>query len=130
MLFVTTPVVFPALDKLKDYLSKNKDREAIKLLKELEKQVPIKPNPQGIPSLWYMPLIGGNNFFDGFGFSDFKKKYNWSDAPSDENERNYPPSRPLLKFLQYLNKRMPQRWNLHAEKFEQDDDWLLLEIEK
>jgi len=127
VLFVTTPVVFTALDKLKSHFEKSKDREAKKLLNELEKQVPIKPNPKGIPSLWYMPLIGGNNFFDGFGFSDFKKDYNWSDAPSDENERNYPLNRPLLKFLQNLNKRMPQRWNTHTGKYEQDDDWLLLE---
>jgi hypothetical protein len=130
VLFVTTPVVFSAFNKLRDILNKSKNEEAIKLLNELEREVPIKQNPQGIPSLWYMPLIGGDNFFDGFGFADFKKEYNWTDAPSDESELNYPPNRPLIKFLQNLNEKIPKRWNPHLGKFEQDDEWLLLEIEK
>jgi len=130
VLFVTIPVVFPVLEELKNHLKKNKDRVGTRLLNELEKQVPIKPNPKGIPSLWYMPLIGGDNFFDSFGFSDFKNKFQWSNSPSDESEEQNPPKRPLLKFLKNLNQKMPKRWNPHKEKFEQNDDWLLLEIDK
>ena len=128
VLFVSTPVVFPALDKLKNHFEKSKDREAKKLLNELEKQVPIKPNPKGIPSLWYMPLIGGDNFFDGFGFTEFSRKFNWNISPSDEYEKKFPPKRPLLKFLKNLNEKTPKRWNPHKNKLEQDDDWLLLKI--
>jgi hypothetical protein len=127
---VSTPVIFPALDVLKSYLENKQDRNGQELLKEIEKQVPIKSNPKGIPSLWYMPLVGGENFFDGFGFYEFKDEYKWTDSLSDKNEKQFPPKRPLLKFLEILNKKLPYRWNLHIEKFERDDSWLLLEIEK
>jgi hypothetical protein len=127
VLFVSTPVVFPVLEELKKYFEENKDKKGIDILKDLEKQVPIKPNPKGIPSLWYMPLVGGDNFFDGFGFCDFKNQFKWSKSPSDKNEEQSPPKRPLLKFLEILNRKLPYRWNLHLNKFEQDDDWLLLE---
>jgi len=130
VLFISTPAVFPALKELKRHFQQNKDETGTQLLSQLENQVPIKPNPKGIPSLWYMPLIGGNNFFDGFGFCDFKNEYEWENSPSDEIEKHNPPKRPLLKFLGSLNKKMPQRWNLHLNKFEQDDDWLLLDIER
>jgi hypothetical protein len=127
VLFVSPPVVFPVLEELKKYFEENKDKKGMDILKYLEKQVPIKPNPKGIPSLWYMPLVGGDNFFDGFGFCDFKNRFKWSKSPSDKNEEQSPPKRPLLKFLEILNRKLPYRWNLHLNKFEQDDDWLLLE---
>ena len=125
VLFVSTPVIFPALDKLVEHLSNIGDKEGERLLSALIKQVPIKPNARGIPSLWYMPLIGGDNFFDGFGFSEFKNQFKWSYSPSDEREKNYRPRCSLLKFLTKLNEKMPKRWNPRLEKFEQDDDWLL-----
>jgi hypothetical protein len=128
VLFVSTPVIFPALDKLKAHLNKTKDVTGMRLLKGLEKQVPIKSDPEGIPSLWYMPLIGGDNFFDGFGFCDFRNKFKWSLSPSDKREKYNSPKRPLLKFLERLNKKLPTRWNFHLGKSEQDDDWLLLEV--
>lgn len=128
VLFVSTPVIFPALEELKYHLEETKDKVGTRLLTELEKQVPIKPNPNGIPSLWYMPLIGGDGFFDGFGFCEFKKKYRWTDSSSDRNEKQNPPKRPLLEFLEKLNSNLPYRWNLHLNKLEHDDDWLLLKI--
>jgi hypothetical protein len=130
VLFVSSPVIFPTFEALKSHLEDKGDRNGLELLKELEKQVPIKPNPKGIPSLWYMPLIGGDNFFDGFGFCEFKKKYKWTDSPSDRSEKQSTPKRPLLKFLDSLNRKLPHRWNPHLNRFEQDDDWLLLDIEK
>lgn len=126
VLFVSTPVVFPALEDLKYHFGQNKDKTGMRLLGQLERQVPVKPNPKGIPSLWYMPLIGGDNFFDGFGFSKFGKKFKWSKSPSDESEKHTPPKRPLLESLKHLNEKLPQRWNQPLDKFEQDDDWLLL----
>lgn len=129
VLFVSTPVIFPSLDKLSKHLSKCNDKGGMELLGNIIKEVPIKPNPKGIPSLWYMPLIGGNNFFDGFGFSDFKKDYKWTKSPSDDNEAHFPPKRPLLKFIERINRKLPMRWNLHTNKYESDDDWLLLEKE-
>ena len=130
VLLVSTPVIFSALDELTNHLNQHEDKAGIRLLSQLEKKVPIKPNHKGIPSLWYMPLIGGDNFFDGFGFCVFKKKFKWSESPSDKQEQKHLPKRPLLRFLEGLNKRIPKRWNLYKNKYEQDDDWLLLEIER
>ena len=66
VLFVSPPVSFPSLDKMRAHLKD--DKEGLALLEKLAAEVPIKPNPRGIPSMWYMPLIGSGNFFDGFGF--------------------------------------------------------------
>lgn len=126
VLFVSTPVVFPALENLKNFLNDSEDKTGLQLLSELVNQVPIKQNPKGIPSLWYMPLIGCDNFFDGFGFSKYAKKFKWTMSPSDEREQQDPPKRPFLDFLRQLNIRLPPRWNANKEKFEKDDDWLLL----
>ena len=129
VLFISTPVIFPALDELRERVLAAGDRKAKSLLDELVKQAPIKPNPQGIPSLWYMPLIGGENFFDGFGFDKYRKKFSWSAGPSDMREKHYPPKRPLLPFLKSLNHSLPKKWDSSKGKFVQDDDWLLLDLE-
>ena len=98
VLFVSPPVEFPALDDLRAHLAGRRDENALKLLAELENQVPIKPNPTGIPSLWYMPLVGGESFFDGFGFDDYRKAYKWpGDGPLDRREKEHTPKRPLLR---------------------------------
>ena len=128
VLFVSTPVVFPALENLKNHLNGSGNKTGLQLLSELKNQVPIKQNPKGIPSLWYIPLIGSNNFFDSFGFCKYAKKFNWLKSPSDELEHESPPKRPLLDFLQKLNIKLPPRWNANKKKFEKDDDWLLLKI--
>lgn len=129
VLFVSTPVVFPALDKLEEHLSAIGDRQGKSLLGQLAKQVPIKPNPKGTPSLWYMPLMGGDNFFDGFGFDNYRRKFGWSTGPSDEREKQKSPTRSLLPFLEALNRKLPKRWDRDKKKFVQDDDWLLLDID-
>lgn len=128
VLFVSTPVFFPSIEDLAKHLSGNKDNEGMGLLKIIMSEVPIKPNPKGTPSLWYMPLIGGENFFDGFCFSDFKRRYKWENSPSDKGEALLPPIRPLLKYIESINKELPERWNLHTNKYEPDDDWLLLDL--
>jgi hypothetical protein len=50
VLFVSPPVTFPALDQLRRRL--DGDLVALKLLDQLEAEVPIKANPRGIPSSW------------------------------------------------------------------------------
>jgi hypothetical protein len=129
VLFVSTPVLFSTLDELEKYLHETGDAKLKQLLEKLRTEVPIKPNTKGTPSLWYMPLIGGNNFFDGFGFKPYRKKFNWQISPSDERETASPPQRALLPFLEKLNSKLPKRWNPDVKKFEQDDDWLLLECD-
>jgi len=129
VLFVSPPVAYPALDALQAHLSETGDTVAEGLLTELATEIPIKPNPQGIPSLWYMPLIGGEKFFDGFGFDEFRERFDWAVGPLDERERSHSPRRPLLSFLEGLNGRLPSKWDSRRGEFVEDDNWLLLDLD-
>jgi hypothetical protein len=126
VLFVSPPVQFPALQKLKEHLKD--DAAGLELLQQLEREVPIKANPRGIPSLWYMPLIGGSCFFDGFGFSAYRERFGWERIHLDDLEEKYPPRRPLLPFLESLMATLPQRWDDKLKRYEPDDDWLLWDL--
>ncbi len=129
VLFVSPPVEFPALDDLRAHLAGRRDENALKLLAELENQVPIKPNPRGIPSLWYMPLVGGESFFDGFGFDDYRKAYKWpGDGPLDRREKEHTPKRPLLAFLDSLAHTLPKKWDAKRNGYVRNDDWLLWDL--
>ena len=124
VLFVSPPVVFPTLKELREHLKK--DAKGSELLKQLEMEIPIKENPRGIPSLWYIPLVGGENFFDGFGFAKYRKRFGWTqDIALDAHEKRFPPKRPLLPFLEKLNKKLPKKWDGKLNKFVDNDDWLL-----
>src|SRR6185436_16559645 len=92
VLFVSPPVTFPALEKLRGHL--RDDPAGLALLEKLAAEVPIKPNPRGIPSLWYMPLIGGGGFFDGFGFAEYRERFGWELSALDEREQRHPPQNP------------------------------------
>jgi hypothetical protein len=96
------------------------------LLRRLECEIPIKENPRGIPSLWYIPLVGGENFFDGFGFARYRKRFGWKEELAiDRHERRFPPKRPVLPFVEKLNRRLPKKWDARLNRFVDDDDWLL-----
>jgi hypothetical protein len=128
VLFVSPPIAFPTLHELREHL-KN-DVRGLELLDRLAREVPIKENPSGIPSLWYLPLVGGENFFDGFGFAPFRKQFGWKEEiPLDEHERKHKPRRPLLPFLAALNKHLPKKWDGKLGKFVSDDDWLLWDLQ-
>jgi len=128
VLFVSPSIGFPSYDALAKHLAK--DDVGKKLLKKLAEEVPIKANERGIPSLWYMPLVGGESFFDGFGFQlpEYQKRYGWKDTPIDAREKKRPPARPLLPALEALNKKLPQKWDNKFKKFVRNDDWLLWNI--
>jgi hypothetical protein len=128
VLFVSPPIEFPTYDKLAKHLAN--DAVGKKLLKQLENELPIKPNPKGIPSLWYMPLVGGESFFDGFGFneSNYRKTLGWKTTPLDELEQRRPPKRPLLPALEALNQRLPKKWDNRQKKYVPNADWLLWDI--
>jgi hypothetical protein len=101
------------------------------LLAQLEKEIPIRENPRGVPSLWYIPLVGGENFFDGFGFAAYRKKLGWKEEIAvDEHEHRYKPRRPLLPFLERLNRKLPRKWDRKLRKFVPDDDWLLWDFKQ
>lgn len=129
VLFVSPPVKFPTLEKLAKELAGNP--KALKLLEELKTELPIKENEKGIPSLWYMPLVGSESFFDGFGFSDkkYRRKFKWTlETELDERESRHPPKRPLLPFLDSIaSGNFPKRWDHRTKKLVQNDDWLLME---
>lgn len=128
VLFVSPPVTFPTLHELRDHL-KN-DPRGSELLARLEREVPVKENPRGIPSLWYLPVVGGENFFDGFGFAPYRKRLGWTqEIPLDDHERRHKPRRPLLPFLEKLNHRLPKKWDAKLRKFVPDDDWLLWDFQ-
>ena len=56
--------------------------------------------------------LGGENFFDGFGFAAYRKRFGWrEDIPIDRHEKRFPPKRPLLPFVEKLNKRLPKKWD-------------------
>lgn len=130
VLFISPPVTFPALDQLQQHLDSKNDTRGRQLLEQLIKEAPIKSNPQGIPSLWYMPLVGSENFFDGFGFEQYRDAFGWGIGPTDIAERQRPPQRPLLKFLEELDRdyKIPQKWDPVKQKMCPDDDWLLLDL--
>ena len=124
VLFVSPPIVFPALHELRAHLRNDPLGRA--LLERLEREIPIRENPRGHPSLWYIPLVGGENFFDGFGFAAYRRRFGWrEEIPIDGHEQRFPPKRPLLPFLEQLNQRLPKKWDSKLDRFVPDDDWLL-----
>jgi hypothetical protein len=127
VLFVSPPVRFRALDALRAHL--DGDEPGTKLLDALAAAVPIKDNPAGVPSLWYLPLVGGENFFDGFGFAAYRRRFKWPPIPLDEHEKAMPPKNPLLPFIERIHGgRLPQKWDNRAKKFTRNDDWLLWKL--
>jgi len=127
VLFVSPPVEFPSLDALRAHLAG--DKKGTELLDALATEVPIKPNPEGIPSLWYMPLVGGESFFDGFGFDAYRKRFRWAESPLDTREKGRPPKRPLLPFLARLAEQLPKKWDATRNRYVRNDDWLLWNLQ-
>ncbi|MGI8890162.1 MAG: hypothetical protein ACR2G0_05185 [Chthoniobacterales bacterium] len=126
LLSVSPSVTSPAL--LQTHLEQRKDSHALQLLDRLTSDVPIKPNPRGLPSLSYMPLIGRGNFFGGFGFSAYREELNWDEIPMDKGEKSQPPQSPLLPLLERLTHGLPLRWDNRLKKYAPNDDWLLWEL--
>lgn len=126
VLLVSPPVTFPAFEQLRTHLSG--DAQALELLGHLEAQLPLKPNPRGIPSLWYMPLVGSEGFFDGFGFEPYQRRFGWESTPLDQREHAAAPVRPLLPFLEALEHRLPPKWDHRTDRYASNDDWLLWDL--
>lgn len=124
VLMVSPRISIPELQSFRDHLKAN-DARAHKLFHKIEERVPIKENPGGIPSLWFMPMLGGHNFFDGFGFASFRKRFGWKEGPLDRAETAAPPLRPLLPYLQNLQTEKPKKYSMALRRELDDDDWLL-----
>jgi hypothetical protein len=130
VLFVSPHVEFPALDDLEKHFEDHSDRRGRSLLDRLKAELPIKPNPNAVPSQWYMPLVGGEHFFDGFGFEPYRRSFRWTPIPFDEQEVRHPPRKPLLPFLERLNRRLPKKWDRRLNRYVPNDDWLLWDLRK
>lgn len=128
VLFVSPAVDYPSFDALRKRLAG--DKECTVLLAELEREIPIKPNPRGIPSLWYMPLVGGEGFFDGFGFAHYRQQFHWAESALDRRERRHKPKRSLLPFLQKLARTLPKKWDARRRRYVRNDDWLLWQLQR
>jgi hypothetical protein len=100
------------------------------LLDQLINEIPIKENLKGIPSLWYMPLVGVDNFFDGFGFSRYRKRFCWERTPLDDFEDGIDLRRPLLPYLEKLNKTLPKKWDNKMKRYVRNDDWLIWDFQQ
>lgn len=128
VLFVSPPIEFPSLDRLREHLRSKGDQEGVALLQQLEGEVPIKPNPAGNPSQWYRPLIGGEHFFDGFGFDAYRSQFDWPVIGMDQREELRPPHKPLLPFLEKLSRELPKKWDRIKKDYVPNDDWLLWDL--
>ena len=130
VLFVSPPVEFPTYTALESHLAAAGDKKAQDLLKQLAVELPLKPNAAGIPSLWYMPLVGGESFFDGFGWdARLRRKHGWPAGALDAREQKRKPTRPLLPFLASLARELPKKWDNKLNRFVRNDDWLLWDLQ-
>jgi hypothetical protein len=127
VLFVSPSIRFPALRDLRTHLEETGDAHGSELLEELTTQVPILENPSGIPSMWYMGLVDAHYFFDGFGFEPFMEEFEWEAGGIDARERDHEPVRPLLEYLEKLNRKIPQRFDLELDAYVENSDWLIFE---
>ncbi len=127
VLLVSPPVRYPQWQALSDAL---KDQpELLSLLGDVQREVVVRDNPTGVPSQWYMTLVGSEVFFDGFGWDPYRARFKWASNYLDAREAQpHPPVRPLLPFLEQLDDgKRPQRWDGRSRRFRDNDDWLLLE---
>jgi hypothetical protein len=130
VLFVSPPVIFPALQELTKHLETKGDKEGLAFLDQLKSEAALKPNPDGVPSPWYLGLLPEDYLFDGFGFSlypDLKDQHKFSQTFLDEIEELKPPKRALLPYLAKLNKEIPKRYDLAHNKLVENSDWLILQ---
>lgn len=125
VLLVTPRLEMAKADELQRHL-KN-DKKGLELLEELRKEAIIRPNPMGVPSLWYMAMLESEDyFFDGFGFGPYIDEMNWErNDLLDGREENLPPQRPLLPYLDELNKSLPKRYDTAAGGEVENADWLI-----
>jgi hypothetical protein len=127
VLFVSPPVPYPKLQVLKEHIKA--DSRGTRLLEDFLIEAAIKENRRGVPSLWYMPLVGGEHFFDGFGFKNYIDKFHWERNSTDDLEDAYVPKNPLLPYLEKLDTQLPQKWDNRRKQFVRNDEWLIWDLE-
>ena len=129
VLFVTPPVTFPVYDELEAHLTERHDEDGLKLLGKVAAQAPLRPNPNALPSMWYMALVDAHYFFDGFGFEGYMDEFGWAPGALDEHEKDFPPKRPLLPYIERLNKSVPKRYDLGRGRYVENPEWLIFDVD-
>jgi hypothetical protein len=127
VLFVSPPILYPSLHLLKEHIKA--DSSGTRLLEDFLIESAIQENSRAVPSLWYMPLVGGEYFFDGFGFKNYIDEFNWERNSTDDLEDNYVPKNPLLPYLEKLDTQLPQKWDNRSKQFVRNDEWLIWDLE-
>jgi hypothetical protein len=130
VLFVSPPIPLLSLAELRNHLQQTGDTKAQELLQKLQQEQPMKENPNGAPSLWYMGILYGDYFFDSFGFEGYKDRFGWKESALDTMERQPPRHpRPLLPYLDCLDKKIPDLYDPRLGHLVTNDDWLIFEKE-
>lgn len=128
VLFVSPPVTFRAYDSLVAHLQDKGDTEGEALLEQLAQEAPLRPNPSATPSMWNMALIDAHYFFDGFGFEKYREEFGWKTLSAlDQHEREFPPRRPLLPYLESLNRKIPKRYDIEHDDYVENPEWLIFD---
>lgn len=128
VLLVSPPVRYPHWRELEQRAA---DQPELRdLLEAVRHEVVVRENESGVPSQWYMTLVGTESFFDGFGWAAYRDDFQWPETYLDAREAApHEPVRPLLPYLDDLrqSRRLPHRWDRVAKTYRVNDDWLLLE---
>ena len=128
VLLVSPHIEHSKLEPLRTHLEN--DETGSQLLRELEEQVSLRPNPTAFPSCWYMTLVDTNTFFDGFGFGPYLGEFGWKENSIDEQEKKTPPLNPLLPYLEKVAIEIPKKHDKKLQRHVPHDDWLLWEAKK
>ena len=127
VLMVTPRLAMSKVAELQQHLTGQGDEVGLGLFEEMRAEAIIRPNPEATPSLWYMGMLGSEDyFFDGFGFAAYIQQMGWEPNPYlDERERELPPIRPLLPYLDQLDRAIPRRWDAARGREVENADWLI-----
>lgn len=118
----------PAAQALREHLKEHNDKAGKVLLDRLEKESNFG-NLNGVPSLWYMAMLESEDyFFDGFGFEAYRTEMGWEEDNDLLDPRETSPAtrprRPLLPYLDELNKAIPPTYTARGTEHE-NTDWLI-----
>lgn len=126
---MVTPRLEPSasVEALATHLKARGDDAGLALLEDMRTTSADRPNPTATPSLWYMAMLEREDyFFDGFGFENYRESMGWEwYEPLDGRESRNPPQRPLLPYLELLNREIPKRFDAEAGRELENPDWLI-----
>lgn len=128
VLLVTPPLDLDSTaQELRAHLSSRDDKKALEILDRMDTEHPRKSNPTAAPSLWYMAMLEHEDyFFDGFGFEAYRERMGWTEVTElDERELRHPPKRPLLPYLDKLDREIPKRFDSQLGKEVENPEWLI-----